>query len=236
MSDEKIIDVLDPSYPLMMMSKEKTPGTHLHGKNVSALLESLGTELKLDVHLLRIAGQFHDIGKTAFPKFFIENLTDEDINPHETLEPHISHKIITSHIGNTVQILINDSNIPVEAVRWVSQHHGNSVLRYFFQKSDQKHEDSYRYSCSVPNSLEAGLLMICDCLEAKTKALYQKENPPEVKDIVSSTFDELMNDCQLDEIELPKLSYIRVIKQVLTRELNSMYQSKRIDYDSKDKK
>lgn len=230
MSDKLVTDVLDGSYTLLTLLREKCPGTYAHSKNVVTLLESLAIELKLNTNLLKIAGQYHDIGKTINPKYYIENLVDEDENPHDKLEPHISHKIITAHIGNTAQILINDKNIPTEVIRWCTQHHGDSVLRPFYNKSKKKSEDNYRYHCTAPNSLEAGLLMLCDCLEAKCKALYQKENPPEIKQIVSDTFEELMEETQLDDIELPKLSYIRIIKQILTRELNSMYQSKRIDY------
>jgi membrane-associated HD superfamily phosphohydrolase len=77
--------------------------------------------------------------------------------------------------------------------------------------------------------------MLCDCLEAKCKALSQVEKLNDIKKVVSETFDELMENEQLDEIGLPKVSYIRIIKQILTRELNSIYQSKRIDYDVKPK-
>lgn len=238
MSDKKAVDVLDSSYPLLMTLREKCPGTYTHSKNVASLLEALSVELKLDTHKLRIAGQYHDIGKVVNPSFFYENLVDES-NPHDGLDPEISHKIITAHVGNTAQILINDPNIPVDVIRWCTQHHGNSVTLAFFNKAFAKNSEvqknTYRYGCSVPDSLESGLVMISDCLEAKCKALYQKEKPPEIKKIVTETFEDLSDDLQLDEIQLPKMSYIRIIKQVLTRELSSIYQSKRVDYDE-DKK
>jgi len=230
-TEEIAIDVLDPSYPLLSILREKCPGTFAHGKNVASLLEALGAELKLSITMLRIAGQYHDIGKISYPLYFSENQTEESGNPHDELEPHVSHKIITAHVGNTTQLLINDDNIPIEVIRWCSQHHGNSVLRYFFTKSASKNEDTYRYNCCPPNCLEAGLLMLCDCLEAKCRSLFQNDKLHDVQDVVAETIKDLIADRQLDNIELPKLSYLRRIEEVLARELNSMYKAKRVDYD-----
>ncbi len=227
------VDVLDASYPLLSILREKCPGTYAHGKNVASLLEALGADLKLDIALLKIAGQYHDIGKIAHSKYFSENQAEEEGNPHDGLEPHISHKIITSHVGNTTQLLLNDTNIPVEVIRWCSQHHGNSILRYFFTKSGAKNEDNYRYGCCAPTTLEAGLLMISDCLEAKCRSLYQNDKLDDIQVVVNSTIKDLMADRQLDDVELPKLSYLRRIEEVLSRELNSMFKAKRVDYDVK---
>ncbi len=50
MSDDiKEVDVLDAQYPLMILSKEKTPGTHLHEKNVSSLLDALAVKFGTQV-------------------------------------------------------------------------------------------------------------------------------------------------------------------------------------------
>jgi putative nucleotidyltransferase with HDIG domain len=227
------VDVMDAQYPLMIILREKCSGTFAHSKNVSGFMEALGVELKLNVPYMKMAGMYHDIGKVVNPKYFIENLADGDNNPHDKIEPFISHKIITSHIGNTAQILVNDGNIPLEVIQWCTQHHGNSVLKFFFNQSGKKSEDAYRYkNCTPPASLEAGLLMISDHLEAKCRSLSQADKLNDVASVVDEVFEELMADRQLDNIELPRLSYIRVIKEILTRELDGIYRSKRIDYDS----
>jgi len=224
------VDVLDSNYPLMTTLREKAPGTYAHGKNVAALLEALGSELDLDVPKLKIAGYYHDIGKVVDPKYFSENQTDdEDI--HKDLTPRLSYKTIISHVADTTCILINDENIPVSVVRWCSQHHGTTVLKYFFVKSKNKNADTYRYPTKIPSTLEAGLLMLCDCLEAKCRSLYQSDKLVNIEETVDSTLNDLMADQQLDDIELPKLSYLRRMKMVLYRELGSMYKPKRVDYD-----
>lgn len=230
MDEEKTIDLLDASYPLLAKFRERCPGTYSHGKNVASLLEALSVELKLDTVNLKVAGCYHDIGKMTNPQFFIENQFEEP-DPHKNLDPKISKMIIEAHVGNTAQILINDGNFHSKVIRWCSQHHGDSVMQFFFKRASDCTEDEFRYSCSRPDSLEPGLLMLCDNLDAKCKAMSQEGNLTNVKDVVSQTFEDLMSDCQLDNVELPKLSYIRIIKEVLTSELKSMYQSKRVPQD-----
>ncbi len=225
------VDVLDTNYPMMTLLREKTPGTYAHGKNVAALLEALGAELNLDVPKLRIAGYYHDIGKTVDPRYFSENQDEESAKIHDELTPRISYKIIVSHVAESVQILINDPNIPIEVTRWCAQHHGTTVLKYFFVKSESTNESSYRYHTKIPSSLEAGLLMICDCLEAKCRSMYQNDKLMSIEEVVDCTLNALIDDQQLDDIELPRLSYLRRMKNVLYRELGSIYKPKRVDYD-----
>lgn len=233
--ENSTIDVLDASYPLLSRFREKCPGTYSHGKNVASLLEALAVELGLNTNYLKMAGYYHDIGKMTNPSYFIENQFDGP-NPHEHLDPYVSKMIIEAHVGNTAQILINDGNFPIDVIRWCSQHHGDSVMKFFFIKEKNAEEADYRYACSRPDSLEPGLLMLCDNLDARCKAMSQDGILTNVKQVVSETFDGLMSDTQLDNVELPKLSYIRIIKEVLTSELKSTYQSKRVSQPAQETK
>lgn len=226
----KEIDVLDSNYPLIVTLREKCPGTYNHSKNVALMLEAVGSSLGLDVQKLKIAGYYHDIGKTISPLYFTENQEEE--NPHNKLEPWISYRIITSHVSETCQILINDHNISREIIVWCSAHHGTSVVRYFFEKSQSKNPDQYRYKCTKPKCIESMLLMLCDHLEARTRSLDQSGNLPEdMKEFVERVFQEIFDDEQFDDVSIPKLGDLRRIKNLLARELSSQHH-KRIDYDA----
>ncbi len=230
-SEPNKIDVLDSNYPLIVMLREKCPGTFAHSKNVALMLEAVGSELNLDVQKLKVAGYFHDIGKVLSPNLFTENQGEEE-NPHDKLEPWISHRLITSHVAETAKILVDDSNIPREIIEWCIQHHGTSVVRYFYEKSGSKNPDQYRYKCSKPKCVESMLLMICDHLEARTRALQQSNKfPTEIEDFINKVFQEMFDDEQFDEVSLPKLGHLRRIKQLLCRELSSQFH-KRIDYEN----
>lgn len=236
-NEEMVVDVLDSAYPLMVLLKEVIPGTYNHSKNVASMLEAIGTELKLDVQALKIAGFYHDIGKSVNPRFFTENQTEDEPNPHDDLEPRISHKIITSHIGETTQILINDPNIPRKVVEICSQHHGTCILKYFFNKSKAEkpstNPDNYRYKTKTPQSIEAGLLMIVDQIEATSRALDQAGKLNDIDGLVNGVIEELSEkEKQLDDFDIsfPK---IRAIKRILKHELAAQFH-KRIDYDQAD--
>lgn len=230
MSDENgKIDVLDSNYPLMTLLREKAPGTLAHSKDVAALLEVLGAELNLDVPNLKIAGYYHDIGKTVNADYFSENQTSGE-NGLAKHDPWISFRIITAHVGDTTQILINDENIAREVIVWCSQHHGSGIVKYFYEKSGAKNADTFRYRCSKPSSLEAGLLMICDQIEAISKSMSQAGKLTDVDSFVEKTINSMMSDEQLDDVPIPKLGFLRQIKDILKRELRSKFH-KRVDYD-----
>ena len=228
---EELIDVLDSNYPLMVLLREKAPGTFGHSKNVASMLETIAPELKLDAKKLKIAAYYHDIGKTCCPQYFIENQTDENI--HKYLDPFISYRIITAHIGDTVQILVNDPNISRDVIEWCSQHHGTSCVRYFCNKSESKNIENFRYRCTRPRYIESALLMLCDHLEARSKSLIQANKLNSTDTLVEQVIDELLEDEQLDDVAMPKLGYLRIIKSLLKRELSSQYH-KRVDYDKAD--
>lgn len=237
---EDTLGILDNNYPLTLMLKKKAPGTYSHSAATAALLKQLAIALDLDEFKLTIAGLFHDIGKTVNPKVFTENqTTDEDRAFHSELPSHVSLKYITSHIGDTAQILINDpgiSQLP-NVIRWCTQHHGNSIVQYFYNKDKECMEDvnpdNYRYSCTRPECLEAALLMICDILEATAKSLSQA-NKLDVNELVERVMLNLEVDGQLDDVEFT-FKKLRIIKVVLKEELAAQYHQ-RVDYDTEEER
>ena len=226
-------DVLDPNYPLMIKLKEKCPGTYSHSKNVADILETIGIELGLDSKKLKIAGFYHDIGKIYCPALYSENQPESE-NVHDKLEPWNSYFLITSHVANSVQILYSDSHIDREIVDWCSQHHGTTLVVYFYKKSKSDNESEYRYKTPTPKSLEAALLMLCDHLEARMRSerksgrISTKEDVEELVDIV---FDGVVDDDQFDDVAVPRMKILRQVRKILKRELFAKFEDhKRVDY------
>lgn len=227
----KLSELLDTTYPLLEALRNTCPGTHKHSQTVMSMIERVANDLGLDVTFMKVAAMYHDVGKIVFPKCYAENQL-EDENLHDDLSPEISYRLITRHVPDTVNILINDENFPREIIEIISQHHGSSVVKYFFEKSKSKNPDDYRYKCSKPKSIESAILMICDHIEATSKSDIQsgKFDPAKVIDL---TINSLLNDGQLDEVTM-KLGDLKVIKDALAKELEGMYQ-KRVDYDKANK-
>jgi len=237
---EKTIDVLDSSYPLLKKFREICPGTFKHSQNVVGLVEGISISLGLDTTFMKIAGQYHDIGKMLNPKYFTENQIEGE-NPHDKLDPFISYQIITRHVSDTALILLNDKNFSRELIKIICQHHGTSVVRYFFDKSGGDIEDIFRYKCQKPTCVESAILMICDQIEARTKAGLQigSQNVEDPSQIIEDTINDLLSDGQLDDVVM-RLGDLQRIKGALAKELESIFH-KRVDYkkakeESKEKK
>ena len=125
---------LDPSFPLFDKFREIAPGTLRHCQNVANLCESVAIELGLDVDVMKLSALFHDVGKINNPKFFTENQNGEG-NPHDDLDPFVSHAIITRHVGDSILILLQFEDFPREVLEIISQNHGNTVLKIIANKT-----------------------------------------------------------------------------------------------------
>jgi len=219
--------LLDTTYPLLSKFRENCPGTYKHSQALASMVEGVSLALNLDVGFMKVAAIYHDIGKMFNPKYFTENqLEDEDM--HKDLDSKISYEIITRHVSDSVVILLNDPNFPRKVIEIISQHHGQTVLKYFFRKSGKDVEDFFRYKTTKPTCIKSAILMICDVIEAMSRSRIQsgKFNPTEV---IEYTINDLIDDGQLDEVVM-KLGDLKKIKLALGKELEGTYQ-KRVDYD-----
>lgn len=219
--------LLDSSYPLLQQFRERCPGTFKHSQALMGMIEGIALALNINVNFMKVAALYHDIGKMFNPKYFTENQL-EDENPHDKLDPLMSYNLITRHVSDSAMILLNDSNFPRKIIEIISQHHGNSVLKYFFEKSGKDVEDLFRYKCTKPTCIESAVLMICDQIEATSRSLAQagKFDPTLV---IEKTISGLIDDGQLDEV-IMRLGDLKKIKEALARELEGTYQ-KRVDYE-----
>lgn len=224
-------DFLEGDFPLMEKFRELAPGSYRHSQNVANICESIAVELKLNPDFMRVCALYHDVGKMVNPMYFTENQDEE--NPHDKLEPKVSYQIISRHLSDTVAILLN-YNFPIEVLKVVSQHHGNTVIKYFFDKSGAQNDTSYRYKCAVtPETDEAAILMIVDSVEATARSLASNgklETGNDRHHMIDDTINRLVDDGQLDSM---KIGTLKVIRQILYKEIDSTYH-KRVPYDDGD--
>ena len=219
--------LLDPKYPLLQRYRDLCPGSFKHSQNLSSMVEGVALALEIDSNNLKLAALYHDIGKTFNPIYFSENQLDDE-SPHANITPKMSYEIITRHVSDSVLIMINDGNFPLKVINMVAQHHGQSVLKYFFIKSNSDNDDLYRYRSAKPTCVESAILMICDSIEATSKSKI-KSNDFNPSSIINNTINGLIEDGQCDEVYM-KLGDLGKIKKALSKEMEGMYQ-KRVDYD-----
>jgi hypothetical protein len=221
--------LLDSSYPLLKDFRDACPGTFKHSQSVVSMIEGISLSLDLNVNEMKVMAQYHDIGKMLNPKYFTENQL-EDENLHDKLDPLMSYQIITRHVSDTAMILIGDDNFPRHIIKKISQHHGTTVLKFFYDKARDLDKDAFRYNSQKPSSIEAMLLMICDNIEARSRSYTQNGKDFNPTEVIEKAINSLMSDSQLDEL---KLGDLRKIKEALGKELEGTYQ-KRVSYPEED--
>ena len=69
-------------------------------------------------------------------------------------------------------------SLPKPVIDAMSEHHGNSIIAYFYNKARKEAEDpdsvsesEYRYDGQKPQSRESALVMLGDVAEAATRSL-----------------------------------------------------------------
>ena len=229
--DEKLKEIMSIDSSLMEIFKEKAPGTFRHCQNVAMLCESIASEMEIDTESLIIAAKLHDIGKTCNPLYFSENQPSDD-NLHDKLEPSASYQYISRHIGDSVLKLIQIPEIPRKVIEIVSEHHGDSIIQAIYKKAKKLFngstvEDNFRYKNRKPTMIESAILMICDVIESACRSMHNNGKLKDKKTIIDNLIDNLIEDEQLDVL---KIGHLRIIKNVLYREINAIYH-KRVDYD-----
>ncbi len=235
MSNDKYKKYLDPSFSLLEKYREIAPGSYKHSQNVANICESISIELELDVELMRCCGVYHDIGKMNYPLNFSENQSSKT-NIHDDIEPNISYHLITRHVSDGVLILLQN-DFPLEVIKIISEHHGDTLLRQFHKKDEESPEDLFRYKGRKPTSIESIVLMIVDSVEATSRAMMiqredDEENGDFIKRVIQLTIERLDDDNQLDQI---LHGAIKQIKRILTKELESIYH-KRVSYKDDEEK
>jgi len=219
-------EYLDPQYELFEYFRKAAPGSAKHCQNVRNICEAIAADLKLEIDRLACAALYHDVGKMHNPSYFIEN--QDGKNPHDDLDPFVSYQLITRHVGDSVLELVK-YDFPMDVISIVSQHHGNTVLKPFFEKSESDIEENWRYKTNAPDTIESVILMVVDSIEAAARSYFLGRTDVDKKvifDLVENKIHDLEQDKQLDDM---KIGVMRVAKNVLCREIESMYH-KRIEY------
>ena len=229
----QLLELANPSNRLLRRLLLETPGTYHHAVMVGNLAERAAETIGADPLLVRVAAYYHDIGKMKNPLAFIENQAGAR-NIHDDLDPETSARIIAAHVKDGVD-LGHEHGLPVPVVGFIPQHHGTSVMSFFYGKAlheaggdtDAVDRDGFRYPGPKPQSREAAILMLADGVEASVRSLESKDEAS-IRAMVDSIVDARLADGQLDDAELT-LKNLSQINEAFVQQLLGMYHS-RIQY------
>lgn len=168
----RLSELGNANQPLLRELMKEAPGTYQHSVLAGTLAEAAAERVGADPLLARIACYYHDVGKLRRPLYFMENQKGENI--HDTLAPLESAQAIIAHQKDGVQLLTK-YKLPSAIVRICAEHHGNSLVSYFYHKARQIDEGvpqkGFRYPGGRPSSKESAVVMLSDCCEAAVRSL-----------------------------------------------------------------
>ncbi|GGA68640.1 HD family phosphohydrolase [Ornithinibacillus halotolerans] len=235
LSDIKLLQLSSPNQPLLKKILTEAPGTYHHSVMVANLSETACDAIGANGLLARVAAYYHDIGKTVRPHYFIENQLSIK-NPHDVISPEQSAEIIIRHPYDGAELL-KKHKMPKEIIDVAMQHHGTSLLKYFYYKEKETNkaarEEDYRYPGPKPQTKEAAIISICDSVEAAVRSL-KEPTEEKIEEIVSSIVNDRLMDGQLDECPLT-IKEVKVIHQTICETLKGIFHS-RIQYPMKEAK
>jgi putative nucleotidyltransferase with HDIG domain len=213
-TDVKLLELASMDQALLRQLMVQVPGTYHHSIVVGNLVEAAAKYIGANSLLARVAAYYHDIGKIKKPLYFVENQGRGE-NKHERLAPSMSSLILISHVKDGVDLAKNYRL--GEAIQdIIQQHHGTSLITFFYQKAIDLQEklknskggdvpsvaeQDYRYPGPKPQTKEAGLVLLADAVEAASRTLSDP-TAARIQGLVQKIVNRIFSDGQLDECEL----------------------------------
>jgi len=236
LTDITLMEYMDPNNELLKRIALETPGTYQHSLFLGNLSEAAAQKINANALFCRVAAMYHDIGKLSNPDYYIEN--QDDINIHQLLTPVESAQMIICHLKDG-EDLAKKYRLPKKISDVIAQHHGTTVVNYFYRKELQHHpkgeidvdENLFRYPGPKPQSKEAAIIMIADAAEAASRSMEGscKDSFTKLVDkiVKEKADDRQFDDCLLTfkELEIIKKSFVNTL--MLTRHIRIKYPEKK---------
>jgi len=235
MSDTTLLELADTNQPLLRKLAEEAPGSFQHSLQVANLAEEAARVIGANLLLVKAGALYHDIGKIANPKYYIENQKD-GVSPHDKLDPRLSARVIINHVKNGV-ILAKNYKIPTQIIDFIRTHHGTTVAYFFYKKyldmnpGKTEMKKDFTYPGPKPFSKETAVVMMADAVEASSRSLgdYSEEN---INEMVERIIVLQEQDGQFSDIPLTYKN-ISDIKEIFRKRLSNIYHV-RIAYPERD--
>jgi putative nucleotidyltransferase with HDIG domain len=229
-TDISWLEASDLNHPLLRRMTIEAPGTYHHSLVVANLAEAAAEKVGANATLCRVCSYFHDVGKLVKPEYFTENMNFER-NPHDDLAPTMSALIIIAHVKEGVDLALK-YKLNQRIIDIIQEHHGTSLVYYFYQRALQQQEDaraggkimnireedipevreeSFRYSGPKPQTKESAIVSLADIVESASRSL-EKPTPQKIEQLINELIEERIADGQLDECDLT-LGEIKIIAE-----------------------
>jgi len=224
----RLMELSDLNAPILKKLFTTAPGTYSHSLMVANLAEQACQDIGANAMLARVGAYYHDIGKMDNPLYFVENQTDH--NRHDEIAPRLSATIIRSHVKLGVEKALS-LGLPKDVVAIIAEHHGNSIISWFYNKAAEQepsvNTEDFSYPGTPPRSKESAIVMLADITEAAVRTLI-KPNASKMEKFIQQLFQSKIDHGQLSESDL-SFRELEIIKKAFVKVLAGYYHS-RIEY------
>ncbi|OLC05800.1 MAG: hypothetical protein DMD41_08980 [Gemmatimonadetes bacterium] len=228
-TDLTLLELSDPSRPLLRRLSLEAPGTYAHSIAMANLVEAACNRIGANGLLGRVGCYYHDIGKLGNAGYFVENQA-RGANPHDRIPPVQSAEIIRRHVTYGLE-LAAEAKLPAVVAAFIPEHHGTTEITYFFERAKKggeapKRED-FRYPGPPPRSVETAITMLADSVEAALRVIDDLTRE-KIEGAIEQIVKAKLAAGQLDEAPMT-LRQLDQVKAEFIRVLTGMYHN-RIDY------
>jgi putative nucleotidyltransferase with HDIG domain len=164
-TDISLLELADFNHPLLKRLVLEAPGTYHHSLMVGNLSEMAAEAVGANALLARVGAYYHDIGKLSKPGYFSEN-QDRCVSKHDTLSASMSKLVIMEHVKNGVE-LAEKNRLNNALIDFITQHHGTSLVYYFYRRALEMTEDEeavkeevFRYPGPKPQTKETAIVLL----------------------------------------------------------------------------
>lgn len=217
-SDWSLLELCSPDHPLIHELCLRAPGTYAHSVMVGNLAENAAREIGANPVLCRAMAYFHDVGKLTRPSYFVENQMGE--NSHDEMSPTLSAVVIAAHVKDGLA-LAQQHRLPPVICDGIAQHHGTSLISFFYNRALQQGEDSmgtveqfFRYDGPKPQTRETAILCLADSVEAASRTI-PRGHSEELEVTILKVIEDRRADGQLDESDLTHKDLHRIRESFL---------------------
>ena len=242
-TDISWLELQDLNHPLLKRMMLEAPGTYQHSLVVGTLAEAACETIGANATMARVCSYFHDIGKLVKPEYFTENMR-HGRNPHDDLAPTMSALVIIAHVKEGVDLAL-EYELNQEVIDTIQQHHGTSLVYYFYKRALQQQEDaraggkimnireedipevreeSFRYSGPRPQTREGAVISLADSIESAARSL-DRVTPQKIDQLITDMLERRIVDGQLKECDLT-MRELEVVAESFRNTLQSMMHSR----------
>jgi hypothetical protein len=229
-TDITLLELGDMNKPLLRKMAMTAPGTYHHSIVVGNLAEAAADAAGGNGLLARVGAYYHDIGKLVSPGYFVENQQGLDLSEskHTGIRPKVSSLVIRAHVRDGVD-LARKERLPELIIDFIREHHGTSLMEYFYSRAledaedtDEVSEGDYRYPGPRPTSKESAIISLADTIEARARSIGESLTSRRIEAEIEEIIEKRVADHQLDDAELT-LSDLVKIREAFFRVLVGMY-------------